>query len=92
MQAYYCGPFTLMMHNHIHNNGVLAKSMRGLITPFRTYWNRSWVTHGIPTTIIVKHHHVEGNGPDDLSSTIRYQRDQLTIFLPMSVDSSHSPG
>lgn len=25
----------------------------------------------------VKHHHVENNGPEDLSSTIRYQRDEL---------------
>lgn len=29
----------------------------------------------------VKHHHVEGNGPDDLSSTIRHQRDSLSHFL-----------
>lgn len=29
----------------------------------------------------VKHHHVEGNGPDDLSSTIRYQRDEPSHFL-----------
>ncbi|OZJ01904.1 hypothetical protein BZG36_05096 [Bifiguratus adelaidae] len=25
MQWQFCGPFTLMLHNHIHNNGVLAK-------------------------------------------------------------------
>lgn len=25
MQSYYCGPFTLLLHNHIHNNGVLSK-------------------------------------------------------------------
>jgi len=29
----------------------------------------------------VKHHHVENNGPGDLSSTIRYQRDDLFHFL-----------
>ena len=29
----------------------------------------------------VKHHHVEGNGPDDLSSTVRYQRDDVLHFL-----------
>ncbi|KAI7203019.1 acylamide-delta3(E)-desaturase [Hortaea werneckii] len=29
----------------------------------------------------VKHHHVEGNGPGDLSSTIRYQRDDIGHFL-----------
>lgn len=29
----------------------------------------------------VKHHHVEGNGPDDLSTTIRHQRDNVWHFL-----------
>ena len=28
-----------------------------------------------------KHHHDEGNGPNDLSSTLRYQRDDLYHFL-----------
>ena len=37
-------------------------------------WNSYFYHH-------VKHHHVEGNGPDDLSSTIRYQRDELVDFL-----------
>lgn len=37
-------------------------------------WNSYFYHH-------VKHHHVEGNGPDDLSSTIRYQRDDLFNFL-----------
>ncbi|KAK3696994.1 hypothetical protein LTR37_017701 [Vermiconidia calcicola] len=29
----------------------------------------------------VKHHPVESNGPDDLSSTVRYQRDEVFHFL-----------
>jgi len=37
-------------------------------------WDSYWAHH-------CKMHHVEGNGPDDLSSTIRYQRDELTEFL-----------
>jgi hypothetical protein len=37
-------------------------------------WNSYYYHH-------VKHHHVEANGPDDLSSTIRYQRDSLPDFL-----------
>ncbi len=82
MQAYYCGPFTLMMHNHIHNNGVLAKKYAWfdhtfpyVLEPLMGHtWDSYYYHH-------VKHHHVEGNGPDDLSSTIRYQRDQLTHFL-----------
>lgn len=37
-------------------------------------WNSYFYHH-------VKHHHIEANGPDDLSSTIRYQRDDLLHFL-----------
>jgi hypothetical protein len=37
-------------------------------------WNSYYYHH-------VKHHHVEGNGPEDLSSTIRYQRDDILHFL-----------
>jgi len=34
MQAYYCGSFTLMLHNHIHNNGILA--------PEYAFFDRIW--------------------------------------------------
>ncbi|KAI9779423.1 MAG: hypothetical protein M1839_007388 [Geoglossum umbratile] len=82
MQGYYCGPFTLVLHNHIHNNGVLAKEYAWLDQTFPYVlgplmghtWNSYYYHH-------VKHHHAENNGPDDLSSTIRYQRDELTHFL-----------
>lgn len=82
MVAYYTGPFTLMLHNHIHNDGVLKKkyawldkSFPYIIEPFLGHTFDSYFYHH------VKHHHAEGNGPDDLSSTIRYQRDELTHFL-----------
>ena len=76
------GSFTLMMHNHIHNNGVLAKEWAWLDSTFPYIteplmghtWDSYYYHH-------VKHHHVEGNGPDDLSSTIRYQRDDVFHFL-----------
>nr|POE94813.1 hypothetical protein CFP56_74521 [Quercus suber] len=76
------GSFTLMMHNHIHNNGVLAPSYKAfdfafpyVLEPLMGHtWDSYYYHH-------VKHHHVEGNGPDDLSSTIRYQRDDLMHFL-----------
>ncbi|KAK4548626.1 hypothetical protein LTR36_009536 [Oleoguttula mirabilis] len=76
------GSFTLMLHNHIHNNGVLAKGWKWLdfsfpyiLEPLMGHtWDSYYYHH-------VKHHHVEGNGPDDLSSTIRYQRDDLLNFL-----------
>lgn len=82
MQSYYVGTFTLMMHQHIHMGGVLNQNFwlfDGLF-PYILYplfghtWNSYYYHH-------VKHHHVEGNGPDDLSSTIRYQRDNLVDFL-----------
>ena len=82
MQLSYCGPFTLMLHNHIHNNGLLKKKYAWfdhtwpyILEPLMGHtWDSYYYHH-------VKHHHVEGNGPEDLSSTIRYQRDELTHFL-----------
>lgn len=80
--VWYSGGFTLMMHNHIHNNGVLAKpyfafdwSFPYILEPLMGHtWDSYYYHH-------VKAHHVEGNGPDDLSTTIRYQRDSVWCFL-----------
>ncbi|WPH03220.1 Hypothetical protein R9X50_00609700 [Acrodontium crateriforme] len=81
--TFWCtGSFTLMMHNHIHNGGVLSKNWYWLDVSFPYVleplmghtWDSYYYHH-------VKHHHVEGNGPDDLSSTIRYQRDDVFHFL-----------
>lgn len=82
MQGSYMGTYTLMMHQHIHQRGILARPLRLLDTlfPYITdplmghTWNSYFYHH-------IKHHHVEGNGPDDLSSTIRYQRDDVFHFL-----------
>ena len=82
LQLSYCGSFTLMLHNHIHNNGLLKKKYAWfdhtwpyILEPLMGHtWDSYYYHH-------VKHHHVEGNGPDDLSSTIRYQRDDLSHFL-----------
>ena len=82
VQLYYCGSFTLMLHNHIHNNGILARryavfdyAWPYVLEPLMGHtWDSYFYHH-------VKHHHVEGNGPEDLSSTIRYQRDELFDFL-----------
>ena len=81
MTAWYCGAFTLLLHNHIHNNGVLSKDYAWLdrvfpyiLEPLMGHtWDSYYYHH-------VKHHHVEANGPDDLSSTIRYQRDEFYDF------------
>lgn len=84
MQSWYVGTFTLMRHQHIHGGGILKKSIPysliDLVYPYILdplhghTWNSYFYHH-------VKHHHVEGNGPDDLSSTIRYQRDDVWHFL-----------
>lgn len=81
--AVFCaGPFTLMMHNHIHNGGILSKRFwlvdrlfPYILEPLMGHtWDSYYYHH-------VKHHHVEGNGADDLSSTLRYQRDSVFDFL-----------
>ncbi|EKD17679.1 uncharacterized protein L3040_003561 [Drepanopeziza brunnea f. sp. 'multigermtubi'] len=80
--VWYSGAFTLLMHNHIHNNGVLSKPYAAfdwafpyILEPLMGHtWDSYYYHH-------VKAHHVEGNGPDDLSTTIRYQRDSVWCFL-----------
>lgn len=82
MQLYHMGTYTLMMHQHIHMRGILARKHAYLdcLFPYLSdplmghTWNSYFHHH-------VKHHHVEGNGPDDLSSTIRYERDNFSHFL-----------
>jgi hypothetical protein len=82
MQGWYAGAYTLLKHQHIHVRGVLSKRY-ALIDELFPYvldplmghtWNSYYFHH-------VKHHHVEGNGPNDLSSTVRYQRDDVWDFL-----------
>ena len=82
LQLSYCGSFTLMLHNHIHNNGLLKRKYAWfdhmwpyILEPLMGHtWDSYYYHH-------VKHHHVEGNGPEDLSSTLRYQRDEVTEFI-----------
>lgn len=79
--AWCSGAWTLLLHNHIHNNGVLRPEYWVLDSLFPYIlgplmghtWNSYFWHH-------VKHHHVENNGPGDLSSTIRYQRDSVWHF------------
>jgi hypothetical protein len=82
LQGWYAGAYTLLKHQHIHVRGVLNKKY-ALIDELFPYildplmghtWNSYYFHH-------VKHHHVEGNGPNDLSSTVRYQRDDVWDFL-----------
>lgn len=81
MQVTYMGAYTLMMHQHIHMRGILSSRFAAfdqlfpyVLDPLMGHtWNSYFYHH-------VKHHHVEGNGPDDLSSTLRYQRDNPLHF------------
>jgi hypothetical protein len=81
MQGWYMGAYTLLMHQHIHMRGVLNKKLSWIdyyfpyiLDPLMGHtWNSYYFHH-------VKHHHVEGNGPNDLSSTVRYQRDDIWNF------------
>ncbi len=65
--AWCIGSFTLMMHNHIHNHGVLAKGWAWLdmtfpyiLEPLMGHtWDSYYYHH-------VKHHHVENNGTSSL--------------------------
>ncbi|KAJ9613489.1 hypothetical protein H2200_003431 [Cladophialophora chaetospira] len=82
VQVWYAGSYTLMMHQHIHMRGILAKeygwfdhAFPYITDPLHGHtWNSYYHHH-------VKHHHIEGNGPEDLSSTIRLQRDSVPDFL-----------
>ncbi|KAF7592331.1 hypothetical protein BBP40_000387 [Aspergillus hancockii] len=81
IQIWFAGTYTLMKHQHIHMNGILAPPYQlvdqlfpYILDPlFGHTWNSYYYHH-------VKHHHVEGNGPRDLSSTMWYDRDSIADF------------
>jgi hypothetical protein len=81
VHVWYAGSYTLMKHQYVHMNGVLASRYRlidilfpYIIDPLMGYtWNSYYYHH-------VKMHHVEGNGPRDLNSTMWYDRDSIADF------------
>lgn len=91
-----CGPFTLMLHNHIHNNGVLAKKYGTfdkvfpyVLEPlFGHTWDSYYYHH-------VKHHHVEGNGKKSVGSTFsEYETNNCqapTTYPPQSATNGTAP-
>ncbi|KAJ5770021.1 uncharacterized protein N7511_002072 [Penicillium nucicola] len=81
VHVWYAGSYTLMKHQYVHMKGVLAPQY-GLIDTLFPYvvdpfvghtWNSYYYHH-------VKMHHVEGNGPRDLNSTMWYDRDSIADF------------
>ncbi|EAW11680.1 uncharacterized protein ACLA_093790 [Aspergillus clavatus NRRL 1] len=81
LHVWYAGTYTLMKHQYVHMNGVLAPQYRlvdrlfpYIVDPLVGHtWNSYYYHH-------VKHHHVEGNGPGDLNSTMWYDRDSVADF------------
>lgn len=74
----FVGTFTAILHNTSHRKMSPYAALNGvvpyLLTPlFGQTWNTYYYHH-------VKHHHVEDNGPNDLSSTLRFQRDSFLDF------------
>ena len=71
-------PVILMLHNTMHRPFFRARTLAK---------SHGWVMSlffGIPTGYAEHHvgmHHVEDNMPEDLSSTMRYQRDSFLHFL-----------
>jgi len=64
VQVWFMGAYTIMMHQHIHQRGILRREL-ALVDRLFPYvldplmghtWNSYFYHH-------VKHHHVEGNGP-----------------------------
>jgi fatty acid desaturase len=73
----FLGPFILMLHNVCHN--ALFKRQYNLLNKYIP-WALGIFLGQSPESYFVHHigmHHAEGNLPNDLSSTMKYQRDSF---------------
>jgi len=78
---WFVGPFVLMLHCTSHR--VLFKREYGLLNKYIP-WVIGIFFGQSPETYFVHHigmHHTDGNLPDDLSSTMPYQRDSFVDWL-----------
>lgn len=75
------GPHLLMLHNVCHRSPWI-KSMKNFMD---YYLEVVGLLFGLPPRLYyyhhIKMHHKEGNGPDDLSSTEKFQRDSFLHWL-----------
>ena len=81
LYGYYLGPYILMLHNTSHR--ILFKREYNFLNRYIPWVVGPFVGMS-PETYYVHHmamHHVDGNLPDDLSSTMKYQRDSFIDFL-----------
>jgi fatty acid desaturase len=80
------GPYTLMLHCVCHRTlfrrryGYLNRIIPWVIGPFFGHAPETYYAHHIGM------HHVEGNLPGDLSTTMKYQRDSFRDFLKYEAD------
>ena len=78
---YFAGPFILMMHNTSHRPffkpeyQLMNRYIPWILCPFMGQSPDTYFSHHIGM------HHVENNLEDDLSSTMRYQRDSMIDFM-----------
>lgn len=78
---WFLGPYILMLHNTSHR--VLFRREYNLLNKYIP-WVLGIFVGQSPETYFVHHvgmHHAEGNLPEDLSSTMAYQRDSFVDFL-----------
>jgi len=79
--AWYLGPYVLMLHNTSHR--TLFKPDYALLNKYIPWVVGPFVGMS-PDTYFVHHmqmHHVDDNLPDDLSSTMKWQRDNFFHFI-----------
>ena len=77
--GWYSAPVILMLHNTMHRPFIRKPKLLNKAHPFLMSF-----FFGIPSGYQDHHlgmHHVEDNMPDDLSSTMRFQRDSFLHFL-----------
>lgn len=77
--GWYSAPVILMLHNTMHRPFIRRSRLANRAHPYLMTF-----LFGIPTGYMEHHvgmHHVEDNGPDDLSCTRSYQRDSFLHFL-----------
>jgi fatty acid desaturase len=78
---YFMGPFVLMLHNTSHRRlfrrpwGWMNQYIPWVLGPFFGESPETYFAHHVGM------HHPENNLADDLSSTMRYQRDSVVDFL-----------
>ena len=82
----HLGPYTLMLHCACHR--VIFRREAGFLNHYIPWVVGPFFGHA-PDTYYVHHmgmHHAEANLPDDLSSTMKYQRDSFRDFLKYEAD------